>query len=61
MEHQLTAYDIEFMRWLNSKEGEPHWEKDDKGEKTMILRAGWAQAQLEYDRKKELYEYDNQK
>ena len=44
---------IEFMRWLDSKEGEQYWEKDEKGEKTQILRAGWARAQIECDRIKE--------
>ena len=45
---------IEFMRWLDSKEGEQFWEKDEKGEKSQILRAGWARAQIEYDRIKGL-------
>ena len=44
---------IEFMRWLDSKEGEQYWEKDEKGEKSQILRAGWARAQIEYDRIKQ--------
>ena len=60
MEHQLTNDAMEFMRWLDSKEGEQYWEKDDKGEKTMILRAGWARAQIEYDRIKEQLDYEIQ-
>ena len=51
---------IEFMRWLDSKEGEPYWEKDEKGEKTQILRAGWARAQIEYDRIKQEQENEIQ-
>ena len=52
---------IEFMRWLDSKEGEQYWEKDEKGEKSQILRAGWARAQIEYDRIKEQLDYEIQK
>ena len=44
---------IEFMRWLDSKEGEQYGEKNEKGERSQILRAGWARAQIEYDRIKE--------
>ena len=44
---------IQFIQWLDSKEGEQYWEKDEKGEKSQILRAGWARAQIEYDRIKE--------
>ncbi len=44
---------INFVKWLDSKEGEQYWEKDEKGEKSQILRAGWARAQIEYDRIKE--------
>ncbi len=48
------------MRWLDSKEGEPYWEKDEKGEKSQILRAGWARAQIEYDRIKQEQENEIQ-
>jgi hypothetical protein len=48
MEHQLTADDIEFMRWLDSKEGEQYWDRDEKGEK-VILRPGWYLAQKHYN------------
>ena len=48
MDHQITTEDREFMRWLDSKEGERYWEKDDKGEK-VILRSGWEEVQKEYD------------
>jgi hypothetical protein len=51
---------IEFMRWLDSKEGEQYWEKDEKGEKSQILRAGWARAQIEYDRIKQEQEQNEQ-
>ena len=44
---------INFVSWLDSKEGAQFWEKDEKGEKSQILRAGWARAQIEYDRIKE--------
>ena len=53
MDHQITTEDREFMRWLDSKEGERYWEKDDKGEK-VILRSGWEEGQKEYDRIKGL-------
>ncbi len=33
MDHQITAEDLEFMRWLDRKEGEQYWEKDEKDEK----------------------------
>ncbi len=53
---------IEFIQWLDSKEGEPYWEKDEKGEKSQILRTGWARAQIEYDRiKKEQQENEQNK
>ena len=59
MEYQLCSDAMDFMRWLDGKEGEQYWEKDDKGEKTMILRPGWARAQIEYDRIKEIYNKEN--
>ncbi len=40
MDHQLTAEDVEFVRWVDSKEHEQYWEKDERGEK-VILRSGW--------------------
>ena len=49
MEYTLTQSDIEFMKWLDSKECEHYWEKDEKGEK-VILRSGWDRAQAEYNR-----------
>ena len=52
---------IEFIQWLDSKEGEPDWEKDEKGEKSQILRAGWARAQIEYDRIKQEQENEMNK
>ena len=55
MANQLTAQDIEFMRWLDSKECERYWVKDEKGE-NMILRSGWDKAQEEYNRIKGLKE-----
>ena len=53
MDHQLTAEDKEFMRWLDSKECEHYWDKDENGEK-VILRSGWDKAQEEYNRIKGL-------
>ncbi len=44
---------IRFMRWLDSKDGEQHRKKDEKGEK-VILRSGWEKAQEEYNRIKGL-------
>ena len=55
MEHQITTEDKEFMRWLDSKEGEQFWEMDDHGE-MVILRSGWDRAQAAYDRIKGLKE-----
>ncbi len=55
MDHQITTEDLEFKRWLDSKEGEQHWEKECKGEKA-ILRSGWKEAQQEYNRTKGLKE-----
>ena len=51
---------IEFITWLDGKEGEQFWEKDEKGEKSQILRAGWARAQIEYDRIKQEQEQNEQ-
>ena len=49
MDHQITDHDLEFLRWLDSKECDKYWEKDEKGER-VILRTGWDKAQQEYDR-----------
>ena len=49
----MTAEDTEFMRWLDSKESERFWDKDESGEK-VILRSGWEKAQAEYNRIKGL-------
>ena len=43
MDNQLTAQDMEFMRWLGGKDAEAYWDKDEKGEK-VILRSGWDKA-----------------
>ena len=55
MDHQITTEDKEFMRWLDSKEGERFWEMDEKGER-VILRPGWDRALTEYIRIKGLKE-----
>ena len=49
MDRQITDKDIEFMRWLDGKEGEQYWDKDEKGEK-VLLRSGWDNAKKEFDR-----------
>ena len=53
MDNQLTAQDMEFMRWLDGKDAEAYWDKDESGEK-VILRSGWDKAQIEYKRIKGL-------
>ena len=53
MDNQLTAQDIEFMRWVDGKDAEAYWDKDEHGEK-VILRSGWNLAQIEYNRIKGL-------
>ena len=53
MDNQLTAQDMEFMRWLDGKDAESYWDKDENGEK-VILRSGWEKAQIEYNRIKGL-------
>ena len=55
MEHQITTEDKEFMRWLDSKDGERFWEMNDEGER-VILRPGWDRAQAEYNQIKGLKE-----
>ena len=55
MDRQVTTEDKEFMRWLDSKEGERFWEMNDEGER-VILRSGWDRAQAEYNRVKGLKE-----
>jgi hypothetical protein len=52
MEYQITTEDKEFMRWLDSKDGERFWEMNDEGER-VLLRLGWDRAQAEYNRIKE--------
>jgi len=51
----LKLEDIEFVRWLDSKEAEQFWDRDENGE-TVILRLGWEKAQIEYNRIKGLKE-----
>ena len=51
MDH-ITQIDRDFMIWLDSKECERYWDKDENGEK-VILRSGWDKAQIEYNRIKE--------
>ena len=51
----LKLEDMEFVRWLDSKEAEPYWDRDENGE-TVILRLGWEKAQIEYNRIKVLKE-----
>ena len=53
MDNQLTAQDTEFMRWLDCKDAESYWDKDENEEK-VILRSGWEKAQIEYNRIKGL-------
>ena len=45
----ITKEDIEFLKWLDSKENEKYWVKDENGEK-VLLREGWDKAQEEYKR-----------
>ena len=51
----LKPEEIEFIRWLESKEAEKFWDRDENGE-TVILRLGWEKAQIEYNRIKGLKE-----
>ena len=51
----LKLEDIEFVRWLDSKEAEKFWDRDENGE-TVILRLGWDLAKKEYDLLKGLKE-----
>lgn len=53
MDKTITKEDIEFMRWLDSKECEHYWEKDANGEK-ILLRTGWDEAQKHYNKLKQL-------
>ncbi len=47
----MNNEDLEFLRWLDSEEGDGFWEKDANGEK-VILRTGWDKARAEYERLK---------
>ena len=40
MDNRLGAQDLEFMRWLDGKDAESYWDKDENEEK-VILRSGW--------------------
>ena len=53
MDRQITTEDREFTRWLESKECERYWDKDENGE-MVILRSGWDRAYEEYNRIKDL-------
>ena len=59
MDH-ITQIERDFMRWLDSKECEQYWDKDENGEK-VILRSGWDKAQIEYNRIKESLVVNSQK
>ena len=52
MDH-ITQIERDFMIWLDSKECEQYWDKDENGEQ-VILRSGWDKAQEEYNRIKGL-------
>ena len=52
----LKPEDLEFIRWLDSKEAEEFWDRTENGEK-QILREGWGKAEIEYNRIKGLKEY----
>ena len=45
----IKPEDLEFIRWLDSKDAEQIWGRDENGE-TVILRLGWDLAQKEYNR-----------
>ena len=51
----LRPEELEIVRWLESKEAEQFWDRDENGE-TVILRLGWEKAQIEYNRIKGLKE-----
>ena len=53
MATNLNPEEIEFIRWLDSKEAEQFWDRDENGEK-QILRKGWEKAEIEYNRIKGL-------
>ena len=42
-------YQRNFVRWLDSEEGEQFWDSDEHGER-VILRSGWDRALAEYNR-----------
>ena len=42
-------YQRNFVRWLDSEEGEEFWDLDVHGER-VILRSGWDRALAEYNR-----------
>ena len=50
MDKEIRKEDLEFMKWLDSKEREHYWEKGDNGEKTAILKDSWTEAMKEYKR-----------
>ena len=58
MDNTITDEDIQFMRWLDSKECEHYWIKNDQGEK-VILREGWDEALKEYNKMKPLFDNKN--
>ena len=49
MENAIRKEDLEFMKWLDSKERERYWVKDEKGEKA-ILKDSWIEAMKGYKR-----------
>ena len=51
----IKPEDIEFIRWLESKEAEKCWDRDENGE-TVILRLCWEKTQIKYNRIKGLKE-----
>ena len=42
-------YQRNFVRWLDSDEGQQFWDSDEHGER-VILRSGWDRALAEYNR-----------
>jgi hypothetical protein len=49
MDNQLSAQDMQFLQWLDSKDGEQYWEKEENGEK-VITRSSWLKAHMEYQK-----------
>ena len=54
----VTQQDLQFMKWLDSKEGERYWTTNNDGEK-VLLKIDWEKTHEEYKKIKPIADNKN--